>query len=215
MLYNLPAITNALRATALKPAQGQDKLLYVSTEAATKVAEMTFPTDNTSAYTVEANAFLTQAGVDLQAIVKLRWNGSATLVGTVTGTATDGTALTGTFTLTPPTYARNQANSYEESIAVDVIASGGKQWAVVNNYVALSGVSSTTGLQGSAVELYVLPSSASWGAIGTVEDMTLMLGTRPPHAVPDGATARSSSCPAARSRARSRSAPSTSAWRMA
>lgn len=153
-------------AVALKPSVGYEKQLYLSASPHYELGTLLLEAVNSGTYTknISDNSALADAPSELVAVVATEIaDAGANIVLTVTGTDSDGNALTGTATIQPPTYAPIQDKIFPVGYAVEVIpATSGKKFKTVTSVTPTNNVKA----KGTKITIFALPAVSTFYKVG-------------------------------------------------
>jgi hypothetical protein len=176
MKYTPEDISAANLNIAGTPAQGVDKVLYISTETAKEVGEFAFTTTGSGEWTPDS-VFTVPADSDLVARAEDFLLADSAIVLHVS----DGFGVTGTATFAAPSYVKNQTADWQPGISFDVVPDvPGEQFEGALTVWASGGQS------GASIKLFILPAESSWVKLGCVEDFNPKVGSEPAVPVPCG-----------------------------
>lgn len=180
-------IATADKAVAVLHSVGGEKKLWATRVPAVERGSIFLAANASGVWTPDAIfGGLPTTGVDLQVKVDGDLQASAAAVLTVIGTDTSDLPLTGTATLSPPSWVRNNADfNFPEGIAFDVVpnitGSTQKYKTILANGIAI-----TNAQKWSRLKIFSLPVDTDWQYIEKVETVRPNIGIQPPHAIPDG-----------------------------
>lgn len=170
---------------ATKPGVGYETKVSVSSKRTLELGQLEIGGLNSGTYT--ANATDTSAlATDQRKLVAMLidgYNGSANIVVTVTGTDQVGGALSGTATIQPPTYSRNQDKVFPPGAAAEVVVVDDTRY-----FKTVTAVTVTCAADAAATKLslFGMPDIASFHQVPAKMSVTLPLPGKMPLNIREG-----------------------------
>lgn len=178
MKYLPAAVTGADVQLAKEPAFGGEYAVYITAKQATLLGTILFSAANAATFTA-VNGVSLSAPADLAINALTPILSSSNLVVQITGQNTVPTAMVGTVTFAPPSWADNQTPNFGRGFAFDVVpATNGQQY---NSLTGLVGV--TGGRANIKLGVYQLPEQADYVLLGCTTDIDFNTKSRLPKGV--------------------------------
>jgi hypothetical protein len=178
------------RGPAKRATIGGEVELWATAKLAEKIGELECLANagaGGGTWTADPTHTLADTPKDLAIKVDGELTAETAAVVTVVGIGADDILLSGTATLQPPAWVKNQSFDFAEGNAWDITASrvvGGPGSAEVK-FKSISAVSITNAKRGSKLSIYSLPEHADWQFIEMVNSVAPAIGIQPAIAIPD------------------------------
>jgi hypothetical protein len=170
---------------ALKPTLGYELQLFVSTQLSVEPGTFLIQGANSGVYTPNAADNLTLQSAPQELVAELEDDvnyGPTDLVLTITGTASDDSALTGTATFKVPAYSSFTERVFPKGFGAPVVTAGNKPFKTITSVTATADAACT----GLNVSLFGVPSLDTFRKIGCKTHLNYDPKVPLPHAVQCG-----------------------------